>query len=72
MTDLEDEANAIELAGGSPKWADALRRIELERADAERQAFERAAQAVEACATGGEAYRKALKMAAGLIRKMKG
>lgn len=49
---------------------DDARRIELERADAARQALEEAARRVEA-QEGGETYRKAFKAAADLLRRLK-
>lgn len=44
--------------------------IELERADAERQALERAVKRIEAHTVKGETYRKALKLAVRLIREV--
>lgn len=49
---------------------DDARRIELERADAARQALEEAAKRIEA-QDGGETYRKAFKAAADLLRRFK-
>lgn len=49
---------------------DDARRIELERADAARQALEDAARRVEAQA-GGETYQKAYKTVAALLRRLK-
>ena len=46
------------------------RRVELERAEAARQALERAAQRVEELG-GGETYQKAYKAAANAIRWLK-
>lgn len=45
--------------------------IELERADAVRQALERAANHLETRTGDSEPYRKALKLAARLIRDLK-
>jgi hypothetical protein len=52
------------------RMMDDARRIELERADAARQALEEAAQRVES-QEGGETYRKAFKAAADLLRRFK-
>jgi hypothetical protein len=49
---------------------DDARRIELERADAARQALEEAARKIET-QDGGETYRKAFKAAADLLRRWK-
>lgn len=49
---------------------DDARRIELERADAARQALEEAARKIE-MQDGGETYRKAFKAAADLLRRWK-
>lgn len=50
---------------------DLARRIELERADAARQALEEAAKRMET-REGGNVYRKAFKAAAALLRGWKG
>lgn len=50
--------------------ADINRRIELERADAERAALENAARKLEDYATN-DMYRKVLKLGARLVRSLK-
>ena len=49
---------------------DDARRIELERADAARQALEDAARRIET-QDGGQTYQKAYKAAAELLRRLK-
>jgi hypothetical protein len=51
--------------------ADITRRVELERNEAARQALEAAACKLELITNISEPYRKALKMAARLIRGLK-
>lgn len=51
--------------------ADITRRVELERADAMREALERAAKRIEAL-DGGQTYQKAHKAIAALLRRWKG